>query len=61
MNQTMHRRLKSLEAERDHGTNKRAAELTDAELCRIAGVPLDVTDEELQRIADGSARKERQQ
>lgn len=57
----MHRRLKSLEAERDHGTNKRAAELTDAELCRIAGVSLDVTDEELQRIADGSARKERQQ
>lgn len=61
MNQNLNRRLKSLEAARDHGTNKRAAELTDAELCHIAGVPLDVTDEELQRIADGSTRKERQQ
>ena len=57
----MHRRLKSLEAEREHGTSKRASEMTDAELCRIAGVSLDVTDEELQRIAEGVTRKEQEQ
>jgi hypothetical protein len=61
MNTTLHRRLKSLEAEREHGTSKRAAEMTDAELCRIAGVSLDVTDEELQRIAEGVTRKEQEQ
>lgn len=50
------RRLEALEA--SHVTDKRAAEMTDAELCRIAGVPLDVSDEELQRIADGATSKE---
>jgi len=43
------KRVQRLEA--DHGTDhKSAAEMTDAELCRIAGVPLDVTNEELERI-----------
>lgn len=52
MNTSMTRRLQRLEADHDT-THKSAAEMTDAELCRIAGVPLDVTDEELERIAKG--------
>lgn len=50
---TLSRHLQRLEA--DHDTaRKSAAEMTDAELCRIAGVSLDVTDEELARIARGA-------
>ncbi|MEX8519882.1 MAG: hypothetical protein AB3X44_15330 [Leptothrix sp. (in: b-proteobacteria)] len=49
---TLKRRVDALEADRNT-MHKSAAEMTDAELCRIAGVPLDVTDEELERIARG--------
>jgi acyl carrier protein phosphodiesterase len=56
MSTAQHRRLDRLEA--NCSTSQRAAEMTDTELCRIAGVPLDVSDEELQRIADGTAQKE---
>jgi acyl carrier protein phosphodiesterase len=56
MSTAQHRRLDRLEA--NCSISKRAAEMTDAELCRIAGVPLDVSDEDLQRIADGTAQKE---
>jgi hypothetical protein len=53
---TLKRRLDALEAE--HGTtHKSAAEMTDAELMRIAGVGPDVTNEELERIARGCAEQ----
>jgi hypothetical protein len=48
---TMNTRVKRVQRlEADHGTDhKSAAEMTDAELCRIAGVPLDVTNCVFQR------------
>ncbi len=60
MTASLNRRLLALESDHD-AAHKCAAEMTDAELMRIAGVGPDVTDEELERIAHGRRIDQREQ